>query len=491
MDALLGIDVGTTTTKAALFDLNGIEIARFAAPPYHNYTPKPGWVEQDSEEIWQAWLTAVRHIIAQVGDKATIRAICMAVQSGSLLPANAAGEPVYPLITWMDGRSAELVQQWQAAGLQEQIRPHNGWSLYPAFCLPAIAWLRQHDPATFAAARRFLSLNDFLALRLTGQLVTNPSNGGGMQLVDIQSGQWSEAICQLLGITPAQLSPIQPSGSIIGPLLPDVCQATGLTEGTLLVNGGHDQGCTALGLGIQAPGKMLLACGTAWVFTAVRDLLAMGEVPGAMDWNFQVGNGRYTISQSLGGLGAVMEWWLNQAYRGLGAENGRQQMYATLNQELADTTPDPQLYFLPITGGHQDKGDQQRGHLHGLQLGHSRAHIARAIMESAAFELRWLLEPLQQAGMPTTQLWMVGGAAQSPHWPQILADVLGIPIHLPQYDNWPALGAAIVAGVGLGAFPNVADGLTRFQKPAQTIVPNGDRQMQYNEMFGRYKSVAL
>ncbi len=106
-----------------------------------------------------------------------------------------------------------------------------------------------------------------------------------------------------------------------------------------------------------------------------------------------------------------------------------------------------------------------------MQLRHTRADMARAVLESAAFELRWALESIQQAGLPVERLWMTGGAAQSPHWPSVLANVTGVPISLPQYDNWPALGSAVLAGVGIGAFESIEDGLTRFQKPAQDIVP--------------------
>ena len=487
MKTILGLDVGTTSTKAVLFDLAGEEVARGASRPYSNITRQPGWVEQEPEEVWQAVVTAVSQITAQIGPDVSVQAVCMAAQSGSLLPADGDGNPVHPIITWLDGRTEELVRQWREAGVQSQVKPISGWSLYPGLPLPTIAWLRQHDPDTFAAARRYFSVNDFIAYRLTGQIATNPSNGGGMQLVDIRTGDWSDALCALAGITPDQLSPIWPAGAIIGEILPEVCRVTGLTDGSVLVNGGHDQGCTALGLGVIAPGKLLLACGTAWVFTGVMAVPEMDSVPTALDWNFHVLPERYTISQSLGGLGASLEWWVNQAWRGMDTAVSRQTMFAALDAELAGTEEDGRLFFLPLTGGHDDPATTQRGGFVGLQMNHSRADMARAIMESAAFELRWALQPIQQAGLPVERLWMVGGAAQSPYWPQILADVTGIPIRLPAYDNWPALGTAVLAGVGICAFESIADGLARFQKPARDILPVVEMQGRYDEMFGLYQ----
>jgi xylulokinase len=495
METILGLDIGTTSTKAVLFDLTGVEVARGISLPYRTITRQPGWVEQEPEEIWQAVLTAVSQTLSQRDKTITVQAICIAAQSGSLLPADAEGNPVHPLITWLDGRSQTVVQQWKNEGLEAEVKQISGWSLYPGLPLPTIAWLRQHDPDTFAATRRYLSVNDFIVHRLTGQFVSNPSNGGGMQLLDIRTGNWSDELCALAGISAKQLSPIQPAGMVIGNILPEVRRTMGLPDGVVLVNGGHDQGCTALGLGITSPGKMLLACGTAWVFTGVMASPKLGSVPAALDWNFHVAADCYTISQSLGGLGASLEWWLNQAWRGVAGLASRQAMFAALDDELkgvaADSLPPRRsggrLIFLPLTGGHDDPATTQRGGFVGLQLSHSRADMARAIMESGAFELRWALQPIQQAGLPIEQLWMVGGATRSPHWPQILADVTGIPIRLPAYDNWPALGTAVLAGVAIGAFETVAEGLTHFQKPARDVLPDAAMQGWYDEIFELYK----
>jgi len=489
--ALMGLDIGTTSAKAVMFDLSGIELSRAVSPPYSLNTPRTGWVEQDPEEVWQAVIAAIRAVVKQADPDPRVLAISIAAQSGSLLPADSGGNPVYPLITWMDGRTHELVQQWQSEGLQEQVRTISGWSLYPGLCLPTIAWLRQHDEETFSAARHYFSVNDFIAHRLTGQYCTNPSNGGGMQLVDLHTGEWSETLCALVGITVDQLSPIQPSGAVIGKIKPEICRTTGLHPQTVLVNGGHDQGCTALGLGITTPGKLLLACGTAWVVTGVTASSNMQLVPAALDMNFHIVPKRWTISQSLGGLGASLEWWLNQVWRSNSSQVSRRDIiYAALDNELAQTAPDLGLYFLPLTGGYDNPATTRRSGFTGLQLSHTRADMARAIMESAAFELRWALDAAQQAELPVERLWMVGGASQSSHWPAILANITGVPIFLPQYDNWPALGAAILAGVGSNAYENIEDGLACFEKPTQKIVPDEALLSFYDNAFEIYMEIA-
>lgn len=488
IDAILGLDAGTTTTKAVLFDLAGVELARAASQPYRNQTPHPGWVEQDPEVLWQAVLTTVRDVVEQAGQDVRVLALGMAAQSGSLLPAGGDGAPVYPLITWMDGRTEAIVQQWRHDGIQAHVKENSGWSLYPGLCLPTIAWLRQNDPDTFAAAQRYFSVNDFLAYRLTGRYTSNPSNGGGMQLVDVHTGQWSDSLCALAGISADQLSPIRPAGAVIGEILPGVRHATGLPDGAVLVNGGHDQVCTALALGVNEPGKLLLACGTAWVLTGIAGSTELERVPPSLDWNIHALDGRYTISQSLGGLGASLEWWVSQAWRGIDVQVPRQDMFSAMDSELAATQPGGTLFFLPLTGGHDDPATTQYGSFVGLQLGHNRADMARAVLESAAFELRWALEPIRKAGLPVEQLEMVGGAANSPYWPSILADVTDIPIRLPQYDNWPSLGAAVLAGMGIGAFATIADGLRRFQMPSRDVAPDERLGALYDESYRTYKA---
>ena len=502
---LLGLDVGTTSTKAVLFDLSGAELA-VAEQAYRLRTPQPGWVEQDPEELWQALLHVLRAVAVGAPPPVRPLALALAAQSGSLLPARRDGTPLSPIITWLEGRTETLVQRWRAEGIEARVRTISGWHLYPGLCLPAIAWLRQHQPDLFAAAERYLSVNDFLVHRLTGRFCSNPSNAGGMQFLDVSAVQWSAELCALAGIEPGHLSPVLPSGAVVGPITPEVSRLTGLPAGTVVVNGGHDQGCTALGLGVTEPGKVLLGCGTAWVVTGVTDTPDIAALPPALDLNVHPALERWTISQSLGGLGASLEWLLQRCWPALspGSSEARAAAFAALDAELAQTTPGGKgLFFLPLTGGHSAPAGDQCGALWGLRLDHTRADMARAVMEGAACELRWALEPIRQAARdgvtpPIEHVWMIGGATSSPLWPSIVADVTGLPLSLPQAcpeqsrrgRHWPAAGAAILAGVGMGAFETTAAGQARFQQPARPVVPDRARTPIYDEYFAAYQRLS-
>ncbi len=485
---VLGLDVGTSSVKALLFDRTGA-IRGEARVAYPLSTPRPGWVEQDPETLWQALLRAIREVVARVPGL-RVQGLALAAQSGSLLLADRTGRPLAPFITWMDGRSREVVARWRAQGREATIRAVSGWSLHPGLGLPTLAWLGEERPELLGRARRILSVNDFLVHRLTGRFVTNPSNAAGLQLLDVAAGEWSPELCALAGVSPAQLAPVEPSGEAIGPLLPETAQATGLPADAVVVNGGHDQACTALALGITEPGRFLLACGTAWVLTGITGRPDPPGLPPTLDVSRHVLPQRWTISRSLGGLGASLAWWVDQAWQGVDPSHppSREARFAGLDRELAATQPGSRgLLFLPMTGGHGDPSTTRAGGFLGLGLEHSRGEMARAILESGAYELAWALEPVQAAGLPVEALWMVGGGARSALWPAILADVTGLPIHLPQGEHWPALGAALLAGLGSGLLPNLEQGLARSLGSVRTVSPDRERVQAYRKLFVRYR----
>jgi xylulokinase len=257
---------------------------------------------------------------------------------------------------------------------------------------------------------------------------------------------------------------------------------TGLARGVVLVNGGHDQVCTAFGLGINDPGKVLVACGTAWVITGVINSLQMTRMPETLDLNFHILPHRWTQSQSLGGLGAPLEWWLNETI-----SLDRATQFSVLEQELARTQPNQQLFFMPLTGGFDNPATSSAGGFVGLQLSHTRAQMARAIMESAAFELKWSLLHWFKDGMQMDHLFLVGGAAQSSDWLKILAEVCGITIYIPQYDHWPSLGAAYLAGCGLGLFDLEQVPPDNFLKPYHQVIGDERQSALYETKFAAYR----
>jgi xylulokinase len=489
-ETILCLDVGTTVVKTVLYSINGQELA-VAARPIPLHTPRPGWAEIDPEELWQAVLEVLQESASTAAAR-YIRAVTLATQGGSFLALNAHGSPVCPLITWMDSRAEPMVQEWRRQGLDATIRQISGWTLEAGLPLAMLAWLRREQPETFAASAHFVSVNDFLTYRLAGVYCMNPSMAGEMLLADVTRGSWSDDLCQLVHIHPRQLSPIAPSAAMIGRLLPEVSRQTGLPTDMALINGGQDHSCEALAVGMTDPGQILLACGTAWVVNSAVVQPQVAMLPSEMNLNCHAMPGRWIASQFLGSLGGTLEWWLTHMWQNPDTRNtlSRSELYSYLDHALTETCPaGGGLYFFPLGGTRQTSTGPGSSGFWGLRLDHSRADLSRAILEGSACELRWSLERLHSAGLPTERLWMIGGAARSSIWPSIIASLTGTTVSLPRFSHGPAMGAAILAVVGLGIDLDLDLARERFNLQTREVLPEPSWQAIYSGYYTRYREL--
>jgi xylulokinase len=493
-DGIVGIDIGTASTKAILFALDGAEVAA-ASRSYPLLTPHPGWVEQDPEQVWLALIESLQDLVNRAQGW-RILALALAAQAGSIIPALENGDPAYPMITWLDSRSAGIVDQWQRDGVAALIHRLSGWHPFPGLPLPTIAWLRRERPEVHARARRYLGAADFLIHRLTGRFSTDLSAAAEMLLVDVDTGRWCAELCALGGVDPTAQAALGWSGRPLGGITPEVARRTGLPTGTPVMAGGADQPCATLAMGVTGPGRVTLATGTAWVITGVVASPQRAGVPPRMDLSFHAMPARWTLSQFLGGFGATVDWWLAQAWQSPDPVERRETkaLYRCLDAALSggDSPAGSRgLRFLPLSGPSQVAHAGAGGAFVGLQLVHTRADLARAILEGCAYEVRWALERLAVSGLPVVELWVSGGATASPVWPQILADVTGAPIVLADYANWAALGAAALAGWGAGVFPTLEAGLAQLQPPVRHLAPDPSCAGLYAEGFAAYQRSAL
>ena len=314
LSVLLGLDVGTTATKALLFDLEG-NVRASASASYGLISPQAGWVEQDPEALWRAVVAVLRSIVSQLQPGQRVLALAQSSQGGTTVPVDAAGQPTYNAISWMDGRAqaehAELRRQYGG----EVFSHKTGWPLMAGLPLQHIRWLRDEQPDTFARSRHFLFVNDFIGRRLTGELCMNPSDASITQLLDIETGDWDDWLLMLAGIRREQLSPLHPSGVAFGKLTAEASAATGLPAGLPVINGAHDQYCAAVGMRVTRPGSVLLSCGTAWVLLAVPEDLEVGRRSG-MALSCHAVPGRWGAIRSLGAVGTSLDWLIDNIWAG-------------------------------------------------------------------------------------------------------------------------------------------------------------------------------
>ncbi len=460
VDVVIGVDAGTTSTKAVLIDASGVTVAAGSSDPISTHTPTPGASVQSPADIWTAFCTACRRAVSALDAPSNVRGLAVAAQSGSTIPIidGADDGAAQEALTWMDSRSLPLVESWDAP-IVETIRSRSGWMPSPGLGLSTISWLAgQARPSV----RRWASVDDYLLWNLTGSWITNPSNAAGMQLMDVSSKRWSPELCAIPGIDPSALATIRESGEPAGVLGPAAAHAIGLSGPIPVVVGGHDQACAALGLGVADVGAAFLSMGTAWVLTMITDRADVTAIPAGFNLSPHVAAERWSLSQNLGGLGAV-----------LAAELVR------LDASVAPGTPtldDP--YYLPAIHDHERTG---WGTVTDPSAGRDPEVRVRAAMEACAFEVRRAVGETS-AAIRLQELSVVGGGTRSRHLTQLIANTLGVALTVRSDASWPALGAARLAAESLGWSPDVTAVL-----PSTTVNPERPEDDVGDRRYAEYR----
>ena len=488
MDLLLGLDVGTTATKALLLNIQG-DVVASAFCSYGLITTREDWVEQDPEDLWRGVVTTCRAVQERVDSQDQVVALSISAQGGTTIPVDAQGQPLGSAISWMDHRAHEQAERVRRTIGEDRVYEISGWRVTDCLPLFHISWLRECAPETFASARRFLFVNDFIIYRLTGRLCMDPSDAGITQLYNIAEGEWDGDLLDTAGIELDQLSPVRNSGVAVGHLTADASRETGLPQSVLVVNGAHDQYCAALGAGVLKPGDVMLSCGTAWVLLCLMEPLKL-DPEKRISISRHVIQNKWGALKSLGAVGASMEWFLDELWVSRGCEPppARADIYDELNISASKTSAGSKgLIFFPSSGGYIRGA---RGGFIGLNLSHTRNDMARAVMEGVVFELRLAMEDIRDAGIQGSELRMVGGAAASTVWPKIVADVTHLPVALPSTTEAASCGAAILAGVGSGAFPSPEVGYRVLSGHEIRMEPDEENGKRYDELFQIYRAAA-
>ncbi len=418
---LLGVDVGTTTVKVVATDADFGVVANSISSTLAMDTGRSGRSEESPSQILDCVIEAIGEVCRQLPDDMDPAGIAVGSQSGSIVGLDQSGSPIGPLITWMDSRSTSIVEGWLSTSTGDLIRSISGWNPGPGLGLSTLAWVSASSPVTRPGAITWVGADTLVTSFLTGRTTTNPSNAAAMQLMDVPQGDWSPELCLLADVSPRQLPTLTDSGEIIGPITASAATACGLPPNLLVVAGGHDQTCAAFALNVIEPGHVLLGSGTAWVVTVVAEAVTFDAIPARFNVSPHVIPGRITASEYLGGLGADFESWVGATYGSTtGDRPDRQEMFARAEADIAAS--------------------------------HRRGRAATKIMKRAAVRVNDSLEQLAESGTKPSRITLIGGAAASSVWPTIISDITGLPVTIHGDSSWPALGAARLAGIGLGIY---------------------------------------
>lgn len=480
---LLGIDVGTTGTKALLFRQDGKLIGQaYRGYPMHN--PGVGYSEQNAEDWWNAVQDTVREVCSSKDVASNVAAISLSLQGGTVVPVNDRGIPLRPAMVWNDTRCAAqkeaFLQEFGASHMYQK----TGWKLIDGLPLLQIRWMSENEPEIFAQTHKFLSVPDYIAYRMTGKAAVDLSDAGINQLVDIRSRCYDEALLAFAGINESKLPPLISSGEIIGHLTQEAASLLGLTTDTLLVAGAHDQYAVALGAGALNDGDILIGSGTCWVVTSISD---GPDFDSGLSQSISAVPGKWGSMAELSGGGIYMDWWRKKLATG---NDGAPLSYELINEEAARRrAAEDGLFFFPGTGLAADHTHLKKSTFFGLDLSHDRFHMVRAIMEGIAFQIVWMLGHFRSK--PSDRgLILAGGASKSQLWCQIVADIANLPVRIPEVADLACVGAAILAGVGSGLYKNVAEGYEALAVSEQVVYPNPAQAEKYRKYFENYQKIA-
>jgi xylulokinase len=448
---LVGLDVGTTGAKALAITPTGEVVAR-AGAGYPLSTPRPGWAEQDPEDWWRA----AQAVLAEL--RVEPAAIGLSGQMHGLVALDSRDRVLRPAILWNDQRTAaECAEIEERIGLERLIELTGNRAL-TGFTAPKLLWLRRHEPEVYAAVARICLPKDYVRLRLSGEHVVDAADASGTLLFDVRGRRWSDEVLDALEAPRAWLPEAHESPEVAG---------------------AGDQAAAALGVGVDRPGPVSVVLGTSGVvFAALPRYEADAEarvhvfchaVPGA--WHAMG-----VMLSAAGSLG-----WLRRV-TGAGDDE--------LDAAAASVVPgaDGVLFQPYLSGERTPHADPDaRGAFVGLQLGHGRGHLARAVLEGVAYGLRDSLELLRALGVEPSVGRVSGGGARSRIWLRIVASALGLPLEITAVEEGSAFGAAMLAGVRHGVFADTAEAVAICVRVRETVEPEPAWSAVYEDGYARFR----
>ncbi|AGB73896.1 MULTISPECIES: FGGY-family carbohydrate kinase [Rhizobium] len=485
-DYLLGLDAGNTVIKAVIFDREGNEIAA-AAEEGHSRMPCAGQVERGLDELWANARKVIRNCIEQAAiQPQDIAAVGCAGHGNGLYALDRDGQPLLGIQS-LDTRAAGLVEQWQAQGVGDRTYPIGQQRPWPSQTPTLLAWLKQHRPETFARIGTVFLCKDFIVNRLTGMRVSEVSDMTGCGLLDVANRRYDRVLMEAYGLGDCMelLPPLIESADIAGHITEEAASQTGLAVGTPVVGGLFDVIASAIGSGVTRTGDASIIAGT-WSINQV--IIDRPQLAGPIFMSSTFDRERYMAIESSATSAANLEWLVREFFSAVPADGGSPfDLCGELAAAIVPAADDP-LYH-PFLYGAQQDGNARAG-FYGVAGWHSKGHLVRAVLEGVAFGHRQHIETMRRAGAVFNDAVLSGGGSRSLIWPQIFADVLGLPVSIARSRETGALGAAIAAGTGAGIFADFTAGAASMVRMERSYVPNRHLEAHYERRYGLYRDMA-
>ncbi|MGN1115458.1 MAG: xylulokinase [Candidatus Ornithomonoglobus sp.] len=491
MKYLIGIDLGTSGTKTVLFDEDGNTIKSHTVE-YPMSQPKNGWAEQDPLDWYNASVETLR-VVTQGIDASQIAGIGISGQMHSMVMLDENNDVIRPAILWCDGRTAKECDEITERVGAERLIEITANPALTGFTASKILWVRNNEPENYARCRHILLAKDYVRFRLTGVYATEVSDASGMQLLDIANRCWSDEVLEKLDIDKSLLAEVYESPEITGCITEEAAKLTGVPEGTPVVGGAGDNAAAAVGTGVVEEGKAFTTIGTSGVVFAHTKEMHLDKKGRVHTFCCAVPGEWHVMGVTLA-AGLSLKWFRDNfcADEISTAKSMGVDPYYLMDKE-AEQSPIGcnKLLYLPYLMAERTPhlDPDCRGAFIGLSAMHEKRDLLRAVMEGVVYSLRDCVEVLREMDVTSESMAACGGGGSSPLWRSMLADTFNMPVTTVTSKEGPALGAAILAGVGAGIYPSVQEACRRVVKTKTEQAPDAANSAEYDKFYQLYRKM--
>ena len=474
----IGIDLGTSAVKLLLMKGNG-KIVRVTSREYPLYFPHPGWSQQNPEDWYKQSMDGLCELLDGI-DKSQVAGISFGGQMHGLVVLDENDQVIRPAILWNDGRTFRENDYLNQVIGKEKLSEYTANISFTGFTAPKILWIKNNEPENFARIKKIMLPKDYLAYRLTGVHCTDVSDASGMLLFDVKNRCWSEEMCEICGVHKEQLAKVYESYETVGTLLPEIAQNLGLPETVKVAAGAGDNAAAAVGTGTVGNGQCNISLGTSGTIFISSDQFAMDKNNALHA--FAHADGHYHLMGCMLSAASCNKWWMDEI---IGTKD-----YGT-EQAAITKLGENHVYFLPYLMGERSPHNDPdaRGTFIGMTMDTSRADMTQAVLEGVAFALRDSFEIAKSLGIQINRTKICGGGAKSILWKKIIANVLNVKVDVPETEEGPGYGAAILAAVACGEYASVEEAAQKLLKVVDTVEPDAELAAKYEKRYAQFKQI--
>lgn len=474
----IGVDLGTSAVKLLLMDAKG-KIINIVSKEYPLFFPHPGWSEQNPLDWYEKTMEGIRDLVSDI-DKSQVAGISFGGQMHGLVALDEKDQVIRPAILWNDGRTGEETDYLNQVIGKEKLSEYTANIAFAGFTAPKILWMRKHEPENFARIAKIMLPKDYLAYRLSGSFCTEVSDASGMLLLDVKNRCWSKPMLEICGITEEMLPTVYESYEVVGSLKPDLAAELGLSKEVKVIAGAGDNAAAAVGTGTVGDGKCNLSLGTSGtLFVSSRKF---GVDANNALHSFGHADGHYHLMGCMLSAASCNKWWEEDILRTKDFQ-GEQAEIGKLGENS--------VFYLPYLMGERSphNNPKARAMFIGMSMDTTRADMTQAVLEGVAFGLRDSLEVAKSLGNHITSSRICGGGAKSPLWRRIIANVMNLKLEIVESEEGPAMGAAILAAVGCGEYPDVETAAKQIVHVVETVEPEEELVRKYEERYQKFREI--